>query len=1448
METSTGKIITFYSYKGGTGRTMALANIACALSLSDQQRDKKPILMIDWDLEAPGLHRFFRNYLKDGHLRDQRAEQVDLVRQPGLIDLFSEIDLLSQQPNETAEDEEATRELVASVKLSRYVVQTSIPGLRLITAGRFDKSYAGRVNTFQWEALYRRAPNLVRAFAERLEAEFRYVLIDSRTGLSDTSGICTMLMPTILVAVFTPNLQSLEGTIELVRRATDYRRESNDLRPLTVFPIASRIDVSEEKLREQWRFGKKGDIGYQDHFERLFSDAYGLGECDLTPYFDDTIIPHVPYFAYGEELAVLSARMGDKFSLKRSYTSLAHRLTSQEVPWEVFTPAEGFDIVEFKPEPTIENQSADIGLTTVGKILSLASFLASPRRILNVTLGATFLGAMIVVSLLVAQLLKQPGTDRRGYIYSIAAAVVVGVAALFWLVLGSRRSHPIESIGALRGLLPYSEADGKIFSQLGRDMEVRSCLNYLEDSKNAVVVIHGQSGAGKTSLLRAGIKHQVHARQPEVPCIYWAAVKEDAAAALAEEIKAATGLDCKGDPENLLLIATGRMVLILDQLERLDRRNPQHRTIFKLIHEVSRQSPPHVLQLIVAFKSDYLGEWLTFQDDTALQSVKVPLGFFTIERAVEVMGIILDDQRIDVKPEIIDSYIRDVAENDLVSPVSIALGALAFLRWNQESPGKGIPPHDFARAGGTLAVLRAHVGQIFDQAGVTAEDRPRLVKGLTSTLVDVNNDRVNPQGASPEAIAEASFLPPQRVRSYLNDLRAGRILEFVPQTNSYLLAHDRLIPVLKELALDITLIENEILHQYLLWRRKEQIRFLLRGRKLRWALTTGRFIAGADTLARVRYLNLSVRARWASRFAYVAAAALLAIVALTIYRVLKVSTYVAELKQAHLPAELYEHQEQLQALSFNAGTLTNLNWLHSSTLADLSISSQVGSLKGLGALNGLRSLELDLANVDPDSLQQISNLQALRSLTLHHIRPQKQLFPDFSNLRDLRGLALDFEDSQIAFLPDLDGAQNLENLTLNLRSTRVSDLSGLERLARLRSVSVFLNGSPVTTLLPLARLEHLEALALSLDQTQLHLLWDLKGIQNPLSLTLYLGTSGFADFPDLEAIPQLRSLTVSIPGANRGRPFDLTRMRQLRELTLNLPGSDVEVLPDFVELTRLRSLELGLDSTAVRRLPDLSPLHDLERLTLNLDNTAIRELPDLGRLEKLNELNLFMRDSRIHVLHIRDLSELQALSLDISGTDIADLNSIVHLPKLAKLVLYLRWSQMRDLPDLSPLNGLRVLELHLEGAWDVQELPDLRRLTGLTELALFLDGSQTTRLPDLSRLPRLRKITLSLRRSQIEDLSSLAHIGSLEDLALDLEGARIQSLPDLTDLKYLRRVALDIRGARMNNLDQTRRLSQLRELTIDYGFPSLKGLPATVTRLQIGLTPQTEHVSRRTAE
>ena len=46
-------VVTFYSFKGGVGRTMTLVNVGVALAARGRR-----VLLVDFDLEAPGIPTF----------------------------------------------------------------------------------------------------------------------------------------------------------------------------------------------------------------------------------------------------------------------------------------------------------------------------------------------------------------------------------------------------------------------------------------------------------------------------------------------------------------------------------------------------------------------------------------------------------------------------------------------------------------------------------------------------------------------------------------------------------------------------------------------------------------------------------------------------------------------------------------------------------------------------------------------------------------------------------------------------------------------------------------------------------------------------------------------------------------------------------------------------------------------------------------------------------------------------------------------------------------------------------------------------------------------------------------------------------------------------------------------------------------------------------------------
>jgi cellulose biosynthesis protein BcsQ len=132
-EPEPGKVIAFYSFKGGTGRTMALANVGCILAR--ERRVDRPVLLVDWDLEAPGLDRYFRKRLTKRFNSNKLLDQA-----PGLIDLF--IELRDRVPLDSDPDDfSAVQLLLDQFPLSDYIIETDLPRLHLLKAGRIDPNY-----------------------------------------------------------------------------------------------------------------------------------------------------------------------------------------------------------------------------------------------------------------------------------------------------------------------------------------------------------------------------------------------------------------------------------------------------------------------------------------------------------------------------------------------------------------------------------------------------------------------------------------------------------------------------------------------------------------------------------------------------------------------------------------------------------------------------------------------------------------------------------------------------------------------------------------------------------------------------------------------------------------------------------------------------------------------------------------------------------------------------------------------------------------------------------------------------------------------------------------------------------------------------------------------------------------------------------------------------------
>jgi hypothetical protein len=122
----------------------------------------------------------------------------------------------------------------------------------MVSAGKQDAAYPVRVNSFDWQDFYERLGGgiLLELVKKNLRRVYDFILIDSRTGVSDTSGICTMQMPDELVVCFTLNRQSIYGASSAARSAYKTRHTASGEPTLKIWPVPTRVEAFEKDRLE----------------------------------------------------------------------------------------------------------------------------------------------------------------------------------------------------------------------------------------------------------------------------------------------------------------------------------------------------------------------------------------------------------------------------------------------------------------------------------------------------------------------------------------------------------------------------------------------------------------------------------------------------------------------------------------------------------------------------------------------------------------------------------------------------------------------------------------------------------------------------------------------------------------------------------------------------------------------------------------------------------------------------------------------------------------------------------------------------------------------------------------------------------------------------------------------------------------------------------------------
>lgn len=279
---------------------MAVANVAALLAKWGHR-----VLVVDWDLEAPGIEQYFRR--PPSSLRGSRADT------PGVLDLLAAC--------------AAGTHLDWRACLLRATPYPHAPPVSIISAGQATSDYVPVLQGLDWEALFDEHDlgSYLNELRQEWADEFDFVLIDSRTGINDIGGICTIILPDVLVLLFTTNEQSSLGARDVAVQAREAQaRLPTERSRLVIVPLPSRDESrSEYDDAEEWR-GR-----FAKDFADLFEDWLPRG---TTParVLRKLYIPYWAKWSFGERLPVVEApeEIDDPGKISAAYARVAALLAS----------------------------------------------------------------------------------------------------------------------------------------------------------------------------------------------------------------------------------------------------------------------------------------------------------------------------------------------------------------------------------------------------------------------------------------------------------------------------------------------------------------------------------------------------------------------------------------------------------------------------------------------------------------------------------------------------------------------------------------------------------------------------------------------------------------------------------------------------------------------------------------------------------------------------------------------------------------------------------------------------------------------------------------------------------------------------------------------------------------------------------------------------------------
>lgn len=394
-----------------------------------------------------------------------------------------------------------------------------------------------------------------------------------------------------------------------------------------------------------------------------------------------------------------------------------------------------------------------------------------------------------------------------------------------------------------QGLIPYSEADAPYF--FGREKETRLIIANLFGCP--LTILYGASGVGKSSVLRAGVAHQLRERDDLIVVVFNAwqgnpvsdlkqAVADYADLADHAAWKKAVSLLPQNRPASLsefLAITAAqlnrRLMIILDQFEEYFLYHPQEDEFAAEFCKAVTQTKAPV-SFMISIREDFYAKLDRFEGripalydnylriehlnrTAARVAIEAPIAQYNQLNAA-------NDQQISIEPELVDAVLRQVetgrvvlgeagrgvieagtAEKEVEAQIETPFLQLVMTRlWEEEASAQStrLKRTTLDSLGGAESIVRTHLDAVL---GELTPPEQEIAASIFHYLVTPSGTKIAYNASDLAGSAELNAEKVVRVLEKLShsDERILRTVEPLPDrptTPRYEIFHDVLAPAI----------------------------------------------------------------------------------------------------------------------------------------------------------------------------------------------------------------------------------------------------------------------------------------------------------------------------------------------------------------------------------------------------------------------------------------------------------------------------------------------------------------------------------------------------------------------------------------------------------------------------------------------------------------------------